>query len=89
MTTTSLPPLSHVHALADDLIRALAEHPGDDDAVRGILLRWLDQLGSRDLGLVCMAAVRATFGDCLTPHHPDDLPSGALIVDPTKAGATP
>lgn len=86
-TDTTQPPaldLAAIDTLAGDLIRELAEHPGDDEAVCAVLLRWLDVLDTWPLAQVCMAAMRATYGRCLIPH-PDSVPAGGLTVDATQA----
>lgn len=83
-----LPPIEHVEALADDLIRALAQHPGDAEAVCSTLLRWHDLLDTNDLSLVCMAAIRTVFAECLIPH-PDRIPAdGLTLAPPVPTGAT-
>lgn len=76
------PPLDEIREAARELVRALAEHPGDDEAVCRVLTDWHDRLGYRDLGFVCMAAMRTTFGECLSVHDLDALPPGALLRTP-------
>ena len=73
--------------LAADLIRELAQHAGDPDAVRAALLRWLDTEGTGRLSLICMAAVQTTFADCLTRVPTDQVPPGALTLNPTGRNA--
>lgn len=65
--------------LADDLIRSLTPHAGDDAAVSEVLGRWLDELDSSVL-LVCAAAMRRIFADCLTHTTLDQVPPGALAL---------
>ena len=82
--TSALPSIEHIETLADDLIRALAQHPGDDDAVRSVLTRWHDTIDTRDLSLVCMAAMRTVFSECLIPH-PDRVPPDGLTLRTPEA----
>lgn len=79
--------VEQAEVLADDLVAELATHPGDDDAVCAVMLRWLEVLDAQQLAQVSLAAMRTTFGRCLVPH-PDRVPIDALTIDPTKAGAT-
>lgn len=91
MTTKTAPaptmPIDRARDLADDLIRELSKHPGDDEAVCEVLRHWLDVLGAQSLSIVCMAAMRATFGECLTPH-PAAVPANGLTIDPAMTGVT-
>jgi len=75
-------PLSTTEArtLAADLIRELAQHAGDPDAVRAVLLRWLDTEGTARLSTACMSAVQIVFADCLT--RVAQVPPGALALEP-------
>lgn len=77
---TALPPpltIEAANVLADDLIRQLADHIGDPDAISDTLLRWADTLGPERLALVCMAALQTTFRDCITEVPIADVPPGA------------
>jgi hypothetical protein len=80
MTTTKTLTIDEARDLADDLIRQLSRHPGDDPAVCEVLRHWLDVHGVQGLSLVAMAAMRITFGECLTTH-PEAIPSDALTID--------
>ncbi len=62
--------------LAGDLLRALAQHAGDGEAIAGIMRHWHNVLGPSRFGVVCMATVRITFRDRLA--LPADAPPGAL-----------
>jgi len=68
---------TEARALAADLIRELAQHAGDPDAVRAVLLRWLDAEGTSRLPMACMSAVQIIFADCLTR-----TPLGAWTLNP-------
>lgn len=65
----------HAQDLADDLIRELALHVGDEKNLDATFLRWIDVLGVNNMLLVCMAGMRATFVDCLTVTEPRDWPA--------------
>lgn len=71
---------AEVHALAGALLRELSPCVGDHDAVRAVLVRWLDDHGVADLGSICMASVFVAFAECMT--RTDDVPPGALAYDP-------
>lgn len=73
--------------LAGDLLRELAGHIGDPDAVNATMLRWHETHGS-ELGLVSMAAVRRTFAECLTWPPNADIPPGASIYANPTEGTT-
>jgi len=75
--------------LAADLIRELAQHAGDPDAVRKVLLRWLDIEDTSRLSLASMAALQLVFADCLTRMPVDQIPAGALtLTPPTERNAS-
>jgi len=65
------------HELAGDLLRELAPAAGDPEAVRVVLLNWLDRLDARAFATVCMATVFRTFGECLTQTPTDRVPPGS------------
>jgi hypothetical protein len=48
--------VEHADELAGDLIRALAEHIGDLEAIDALMLRWADTLGASNLARVSLAA---------------------------------
>lgn len=76
--------VDHGRELAGDLIRALAPVVGDPEAVNDVMRRWVDVLGARDFGLVCMAAMQTTYTDCLIPTPLDEIPANRLaLVTPT------
>jgi len=79
-------PISTTEArdLAADLIRELAQHAGDPDAVRATLLAWLDLEDVARLSLVSMASLQLVFSDCLTPVPVDQIPAGALTLNPPE-----
>lgn len=83
-TTTTPAPLttSETHALASDLLQLLAPRIGDQRAIDHAMLRWLDNLGARNLGLVTIAAVRRTFVDCLQPINPTNPPDSGIGFQP-------
>lgn len=84
MTTTKTPMrIDHGLELAGDLIRALTPLSGDREAVNAELNHWLTVLDADDLSLVCTAAVRTIFADCLTPTPIDQLPADRLALVPT------
>ena len=77
---------TEARALAADLIRELAQDAGDPDAVRAVLLRWLEAEDVPRLSLASMAALQLVFADCLTVV--DRVPSGALaLTAPTEGNA--
>lgn len=86
MTTKTQPTLTDVRELADDLIRALSEHPGDDRAVCEVLNAWHEQHDTHTLALVCMAAMRTVFSECLIPH-PARVPADGLTLATPEATA--
>lgn len=63
---------------ADDLLRELAQHYGDPDAIAAVGRRWLHELGARRLGLVSAAALRTVFAECLTEVPRSDAPAGSI-----------
>ena len=65
MRTSSALTVEHATALADDLIRALAERIGDQAAIDALMRRWSDALGASNLGRVSLAVTRTMFADCL------------------------
>ncbi len=67
--------------LAGDLLRELAQHVGDGEAISQIMRHWHNVLGASRFGLVCMASVRITFRDRLTPTPIADAPGGALAFN--------
>lgn len=73
--------------LAGDLLRELSDHIGDDDAIRAVMKRWHYVLGAKRFGVVCMASVRITFGDCLTETPIADVPPGALAFNAKETAA--
>ena len=81
-TTTAAPgrdeTVAHVLDLGDDLIRALAPSHGSGDDLDRVLRSWHHIYGSRALGLICAAALRTVFADCLTPIRPEDAEPGAI-----------
>ena len=77
--------IAEARALAADLIGDLTPHAGDPDAVRAVLLRWLDIEDTARLSMACMSAVQIMFADCLTRVPLDAMPPGALnLTAPTK-----
>ena len=72
--------------LAADLIRELAQHAGDPDAVRAVLLAWLEAEGTSRLSLASMAALQLVFATCLTRVPVDQIPAGALTLNPPTEG---
>jgi hypothetical protein len=64
--TAQIPSVEVALTLADDLLRVLAQHIGDGEAIAAHMRRWVDHLGPSAFGAVCMAAVLTTFTDCLT-----------------------
>lgn len=71
--------------LANDLLRELTPLIGDQAAIDETCRRWLHVLGGPRLGLVCAAAVRATFADCLTETPITAIPTGAVaFVQPME-----
>ncbi len=84
--TTSTPAmtLDRARLLADELIRQLAQHIGDEDpdAMDAVFRRWLDTLDA-EIYVVALAALRTTFVDCLTVTDPATWPPNgtALAVE--------
>lgn len=73
-----------IRDLADELIRDLAQHAGDPDAVAAVLRDYLDRLDAHALLFVCAAATRRVFADCLTLTDRADWPtSGYALTPPT------
>jgi len=72
--------------LAAELIRDLTPHAGDPDAVRKVLLRWLDTEDVARMSMACVSAVQIVFADCLT--RVAEVPAGALALDPPPTGRT-
>lgn len=64
--------------LAGDLLRELAAQVGDEAAIHSTMRRWHNVLGANRFGVVCMATVRITFRDCLTPTPIADAPPGSV-----------
>jgi len=85
---TPLSPLStaQARALATELIRDLTPHAGNPEAVRKVLLRWLDAEDTARLSMACMAAVQIVFSDCLS--RVAEVPPGALALDPPPTERT-
>lgn len=73
--TGQIPSVEVALALADDLLILLAQHIGDETAVKAHMQRWADALGPSSFGAVCMAALVTTFIDCLAVV--DSVPSGS------------
>ncbi len=63
--------------LAGELLRELEPVAGDPEAVRDILLRWLDRLDVGGFSAVAMTTVWRTFSECLTQTPSDQVPPGA------------
>lgn len=74
---TPLITITEARALAADLIGQLAQHAGDPDAIRAVLLAWLEAEDTARLSMVAMSAVQIMFADCLTR-----TPLGAWTLDP-------
>ena len=72
--------------LATELIRDLTPHAGNPDAVRKVLLQWLDAEDTTRLSMACMAAVQIVFADCLS--RVTEVPPGALALDPPPTERT-
>lgn len=68
--------------LAAELIRDLTPHAGDPDAVRAVLLEWLETEYVPRLSMACMSAVQQVFADCLFHVPVDQMPPGALALNP-------
>jgi len=79
---TPLITTAQARTLAADLISDLTTHAGDPDAVRAVLLRWLDTEGTSRLSMACMAGLQIVFADCLTRVPTDQMPPGALALNP-------
>lgn len=87
MTPTQLAPalsIDQARDLADDLIRGLAEHLGDTDALNSVFLRWLDVLDQPRFTQVCMVALQTTFAECLTPTPVGEFPPGGITLTTPK-----
>ena len=67
--------------LAGDLLRELAQHVGDGEAIANTMRHWHNVLGASRFGVVCMASVRVTFRDCLSEAPTADVPPGALAFN--------
>lgn len=65
--------------LGDDLIRQLADHIGDLDALNAVFRRWVDVLSETNLACVCMAALQSTFAGCLVMTPLADVPDRSHI----------
>ncbi len=92
MTDTANPigySIEEVRLLADDLLRALAEHIGDSEEIDTVLARWLDELDYPAFGFVAIAALQATFTDCLSITDPADWPPGGIAFTPANREDTP
>lgn len=63
------------------MLRQLAEHIGDLEALNSVFRRWADVLGPQRLALVSMAALQTTFADCLTMTPLGEVPAGATAYD--------
>ena len=76
-TTQTRPPLTvdQARELGDDLIRQLAEHIGDPDALNDVFRHWVGVLDADRFAMVCMVALQSTFTDCLVPIPLADLPA--------------
>jgi len=83
---TPLITVAEARNLALGLVGDLTPHAGDPDAVRKVLLRWLAIEDPARLSMVCMAAVRLTYADCLTRVPIDQMPPGALALTPPTEG---
>lgn len=75
--------------LADDLLRLLTPHVGDEDAVNARLARWADTLGPTRLGQVAMAAVQTTFVACLRRLDAGETPPRDATAFTEPEGTTP
>jgi hypothetical protein len=73
---------TEARALAADLIRELAQHAGDPAAVTATLMRWTDTLDPPRMAGICMAATRLVFADCLSRVPVDQIPAGAVTLNP-------
>lgn len=70
--------------LADDLIRELTKHIGDTDQLEAVFSRWLDVLDVPRFNLVCLAALRTTFLECLRVVPAGEWPAdGVTLTVPT------
>jgi len=84
-THAEAPPLSplttaQARDLATELIRDLTPHAGNPEAVRKVLLQWLDIEDTARMSMACMAAVQIVFSDCLS--RVTEVPPGALTLEP-------
>jgi hypothetical protein len=85
-TDPDLLAVDEVVTLADDLLRLLADHIGDPDAIDDALRHWTETLGAARLGQVCAVAVRTAFAECMT--RVPELPANGTtfttpLTDPT------
>ena len=78
--------VADVRDLGADLVRDLAPHATDPDAVNAILRDWFAHEDVTRLGLISMAAVQLIFTDCLTPVPTDQAPPGALALTAPPEG---
>jgi len=76
-----------VRDLGADLVRDLAPHATDPDAVNAVLRDWFAHEDVTRLGLICMAAVQLIFTDCLNPVPASEAPPGALALTAPPEGA--
>ena len=77
---------AQARTLAADLIGDLTPHAGDPDAVRAVLLRWLETEDTARLSMACMSAVQIVFSDCLS--RVTEVPPGALTLEPPTERTT-
>jgi len=73
---------AQTRALATELIRDLTPHAGDPDAVRATLLAWLAREDTSRLSLISMSVVQQVFSSCLRRAPVDQIPAGALTLNP-------
>lgn len=64
--------LDDARDLARDLANELAETPSNPQAVSATLNAWADAYPVGDFAVLCMAALRFTYAECL--HEPAKLP---------------
>ena len=74
--------LAQTRLLAADLVTQLSATPGDSAAVTATLMRWTDTLDPPRMAGICMAATRLVFADCLSRVPVDQIPAGALTLNP-------
>lgn len=65
--------------LARDLVRQLAQHVSDSDGVAATMRRWQQQMDRAQFGVICMAAIRICFRDCMSEVPAEDVPAGAAV----------